>query len=139
VDTSNVAADVAETAGSASRGFVGELKKVGKTAFAQILGTSTDDSSITDEELENKKKEDSEFSQAEIAQLRQRMAAMYQQYDALKKKEEHLEEEQEKQEEEFKKLEEINELRQGGNAVNVAVKTATGKASAETGKYYGAE
>ena len=47
--------------------------------------------------------------------------------------------EQKKQEEEFEKLEESNELRQSGNAVNVNVKTAVGKASAETGKSYGNE
>lgn len=139
MDTSNVAADVAETAGSAGKGFFGELKKVGKTAFAQILGASADNAALTDEEIEKKKKDDSDFSQTEIAQLRKRMAAMYQQYDALKKKEEQLEQEQEKQEQEFKKLEEINETRQTGNAVNIAVKTAVGKASAETGKYYGSE
>ena len=138
MDTSNVAGDVAEAAGSAGQGFFGELKKIGKTAFSQLIGASQNPP-ITDEELANKDKDDKEFSAAEIAALRSRIASMYQNYDVLQKKEEKLEEEQKKQEEEFKKLEEINELRQGGNAVNVDVKTAIGKASAETGKSYGNE
>ena len=138
MDTSNVAGDVAEAAGSAGQGFLGELKKIGKTAFSQLIGASNAQP-LSDEELEKKKKSDDDFSQGEIAQLRARIASIYKGYDALKKKEEKLEEEQEKQEEEFKKLEEINELRQSGNAVNVNVKTAVGKASAETGKSYGNE
>lgn len=139
MDTANVAADVAETAGSAGKSFFGELKKVGSTAFAQLIGKSPNDPTLTDEELEKKQKDAEEFSQTEIAQLRSRIASMYQSYDALKKKEEKLEEEQKKQEKEFEKLEEINELKQSGNAVNVNVKTAVGKTSAETGKFYGAE
>lgn len=138
MDTSNVAGDVAETATSAGSAFVNELKKIGQTAFSQLIGANT--SQIPgEEELKKMKKSDKEFSEAEIAQLRAKIASMYQGYDALKKKEEKLEEEQKKQEDEFKKLEEINELRQSGNAVNVAVKTAVGKTSAETGKFYGAE
>ena len=138
MDTSNVAADVAEGATSAGAGFIGELKKIGKTAFSQLLGASQNPP-MSDDELEEKKKADEQFSQGEVAQLRAKIASMYQGYDILKKKEERLEEEQEKQEQEFKKLEEINELRQSGNAVNVNVKTAVGKASAETGKFYGNE
>lgn len=138
MDTSNVASNVAEAAGSAGQGFLGELKKIGQTAFSQLIGANT--AQVPGEgELKRMKMSDDEFSKAEIAALRAKIASMYQSYDSLKKKEEKLEEEQQQQEEEFKKLEEINELRQSGNAVNVDVKTAIGKASAETGKSYGAE
>lgn len=133
-----MASDVVEAAGSASQGFLDELKKIGKSALGQITGGSGDH--VPDEkELEKLKEADKEFSQTEVAQLRSKIAAMYQSYDVLKKKEEKLEAEQKKQQEEFAKLEEINELRQSDNAVNVNVKTAVGKASVETGKSYGTE
>lgn len=138
MDTSGIAADVAETATSAGKGFLGELKKVGKSAFSQLLGNSNDPV-VDEKEIAKLKKKDGEFSEAEIAAIRTRIAAMYQSHDAVKKKEEKLEQEQEEQKKEFEKLEKINELRQSGNAVNVDVKTAVGKASAETGKFYGAE
>jgi|SRR3989344_3657377 len=138
MDTSGIAADVAETATSAGRGFFGELKKVGKSAFSQLLGNSSDPV-VDEKEIAKLKKKDNEFSEAERAAIRAKITEMYLSHDAVKKKEEQLEKEQEEQKREFEKLEKINELRQSGNAVNVNVGTAIGKASAETGRSYGAE
>lgn len=134
MDTSGIAADVAETTTSAGKGFFGELKKVGQTAFAQLLGGSAQQP--TGDQIAQAKAHDDESSEAEAAQIRAKVNAIYQEYAQLKKKEEKLEAEQEKQKEEVEKLEEINMARQAGN---VNVDTAVGKASAEMGKNFGSE
>ena len=135
--TSNVAGDVAESATSAAGAFVNELKKIGKTAFSQILGTNPNDQIPGKNELAEMAKKDEKFSIEEQAKIHAKIKAVYEEFEAIKrKKQQEKEAAQEVQEEETKKLEELNEERV--KEQELAVNPAIEKTKAEI-KNYGAE
>ncbi len=137
MDTSNVASDIAESATSAGSTFVNELKKIGQTAFSQILGTNPIDQIPNKDELAEMAKKDEKFSIDEQAKIHAKIKVIYEEFEAIKKKRQQEKEQVEKvQEEETKKLEELNEERV--KEQELAVNPAIEKTKAEI-KNYGAE
>lgn len=137
MDTSNAVGDVAETTTSAGSAFVNELKKIGQTAFSQILGTHPTDQIPNKDELAEMAKKDEKFSIEEQAKIQAKIRAIYEEFEAMKKKRLQEKEQVEKlQEEEVKKLEELNEERV--KEQELAVNPAIEKTRAEI-KNYGAE
>lgn len=137
MDPSDVGAEVGGVVTSAGGSIVNELKKIGQTAFSQILGTHPTDQVPDKDELAALAKKDQKFSIEEQAKIHAKIRAIYEEFEARKKKKEQEKEQvEEYQEEEVKKLEELNEERV--KEQDLSVNPAIGKTRAEI-KNYGAE
>ena len=106
----------------------------GKEFFGQLFGLKNGDSVPTDEEVNTKDSEDKEFSDAAYAETLARVHQMYADYAAKKRQEELARQAEENEKKQEKVLDDLNKKRKHYQDVQVAV----GKASAETGRSYGA-
>lgn len=137
MDPSDVGAEVGGVVSNAGGSIVNELKKIGQTAFSQILGTHPTDQIPDKDELAEMARKDEKFSIEEQAKIHAKIKAIYEEFEAMKKKKDQEKEQVEKvQEEEAKKLEELNEERV--KEQELTVNPAIQKTKAEI-KNYGAE
>lgn len=127
------AADVAEAAHDASGGIVDEFKKLGKSAFLQLLGKS-DNGDLKHHEIKDKAKVDDELSESEY---QAKIKAFYEEYYAQKRRLAQMEAKHEEQKEEAEKLEELNEERVAKSRMGVPAEVA--KTRAEMGRNFGQE
>ena len=137
MDPSDVGSELGGVVTNAGGTFVNELKKIGQTAFSQLLGTNPSDQIPDKDGLTEMAKKDEKFSIEEQAKIHAKIKAIYEEFEAIKrKKQQEKEAAQEVQEEETKKLEELNEERV--KEQELAVNPAIEKTKAEI-KNYGAE
>lgn len=135
----DIAADVVSEARlhtkQAGQHALGGLQGFGSEFLKQILGGGNKVPAQTSgKKLSQMQQADKEFSDAAYAQTRARVTAIYEQYRQKK-----LQEEQAQKQEEEVKIEKLAEIRGEKKMENDNVVMAKSKASAETGKTYGAE
>ena len=126
MDTGSVASSVAESAHQAGSGLAEELKKIGKSAFLQLLG-HTDDGDLKHNDIKELAKADDKFSEVAAEEQKAKVRAIYEEYFLRKKK----------QEEEAEKLEELNEVRVAATQRTSSPQIA--KTRAEIGRNFGQE
>jgi|SRR3990167_6497912 len=136
MDTGSVASSVAESAHQAGSGLAEELKKIGKSAFLQLLG-HTDDGDLKHNDIKELAKADDKFSEVAAEEQKAKVRAIYEEYFLRKKKQEQMEAQREKQEEEAEKLEELNEVRVAATQRTSSPQIA--KTRAEIGRNFGQE
>ena len=107
-----------------------EISKFAQSATAQFSA----DKPVTSSEIAKMAKKDDKFSQASQEEVRQKILAIYREYEKKKKHKEMLEAQTEKQQE-AQQLSELQQRQQAKAVVNPQV----GKARAEIGKNYGSE
>ena len=107
-----------------------EITKFAQSATAQFSG----DKPVTSSEIAKMAKKDDKFSQGGQEEVRQKILAIYREYEKKKKQKETMEAQTEKQQDAHQ-LAELQERQEAKSAVSPAV----GKARAEIGKNYGSE
>lgn len=115
LDTGGILEGAADAAKQAGGGVLGELGKLGKSAFSQFLGGSQDN--ISDEALKNLDKKDKDASALGQAEIQARIRAYYVEHEAKRKREAEMVEQEEEVKEEEKKMEEINAVRVKQNII----------------------
>jgi len=110
----------------------------GSDFVRQLLGGGNS-ANVTDDQLANLNSDDKAFSDTSYMETRARVMAIYEEHrqKRLKEEEEKRQKEREQNTQEMAKLR--GETRAVNQAKNQDIRVAMGKASAETGKSYGAE
>lgn len=115
------------------------FKDFGSEFIKQLFGFGKGQQSVSDDQLSQLKTDDKAFSDAAYAQTRAQVMSIYETHRQKRMKEEEDRRQREKLEAE-KRMQRIRgETLAGSQRNQVDVQTAMSKASAETGKTYGAE
>lgn len=140
----DIAADLAMEAQlhaqTAGKSAVNGLKGFGGDFIHQLFGGGNNTpSNVSDDQLANMQSNDRVASDASYAQSRAAVMAIYEEYRMKRKREEEERREKEKQENQQQMAKLRGETRAATQARSQDIAIAMGKASAETGKSYGAE
>lgn len=140
----DIAADVATEgrlhAKQATKNVIGAFKDFGTEFVKQMFGQGNNaPANVTDDQIAQMKTDDKTFSDAAYSDTRGRIIAMYEEHRMKKLREEEEKRELERVENQ-KKMEKLRgETLVAKQQKSQDIATAMGKASAETGRSYGAE
>lgn len=139
----DIAADLATEAKlhtqTAGKSAVSGFRDFGGEFIKQLLGGGKTPASVTDDQMANMNSNDKAFSDESYAKARAQVMAIYEEYRIKRLREEEEKKEKEKQESVQRMARLRGETTASKQVKSQDIATAMGKASAETGKSYGAE
>jgi len=131
---SSIAHEIALNAHHASTSSHQGAQSFGKSAVQQLFGTKSDNEEMRHDQIQQKKKEDEEFSQQHIAKV----MSQYNEFYAKKKRQEEVSKQHEELEQKAKKMEDLNE-KKVERQKSAQIAKAISSSSAETRSNMGNE